>query len=69
VEATCTNRRRGLDRRVWLLALEIVLTGLRLILYDFDVRGGNPWCPLPLGRCSQMLELSLLPTSPEGAAS
>jgi hypothetical protein len=51
------------------LSLEGLLFGSSLILYDFDVRSGRTWNPLALGRRSQVLELALLPASPERTAS
>ena len=69
MKAAGTSLRRAFFWCLGFLSLEGLLFGSSLILYDFDVRSGRRWHPLALGRRSQVLQLALLPTSPERTAS
>ncbi len=69
MKAAGAGRRSAVRRVFWFLLLDIVGFATRLIPNQPDVRGGRSWCPVPLGRRSQMLELPLLLAPTEWTAS
>jgi len=68
MKATGTNLRRVSNWRVRFLSLEILVPSIIILILDnSDVSRGRSWDYLSFRRLSQLLELTLLPTSLEGA--